>query len=503
MKTKTVWLSVLALSLFVNAARAQDPAAVLAPYVDEYTVIAGVIDVEKADLDALAVRFKKLGLPQQSPEEMRAGVGKAREAFLKAGGRRIYFTFNLASDFSSGPLLIIPAGKDAQKEQLQRLFRQIPELKTQWRDNDLLVGRESVLAKQKARTPKAVPEIGKAFAAVDSSTQRVVAIVPEVFRKVLREFSPGFPRDLAAGELLAAVGDGVTWAALGLDVSEKGQVRLLVQTKNDAAAQQIEKALDRTVALIQKEEKNDDAIRALKELAALLRPRVEGSQLSIALDHKTFDTAALPLVARARQQAAQQQALNNLKQIALAMHGYHDFDKALPPQFTVDKQKKALLSWRVHILPFVEHQALYQQFKLDEPWDSEHNKKLIPKMPELYRSPLSKKELEAGKTTYLVPAGPQLIFDGPKKTKFLQIPDGTSNTILAIDADDTKAVYWTQPEDLKVDPKKAKAGAVRADIGVIVAFGDGSVRILRPAISDEMMWRLFCPNDGKAIKLDE
>ena len=73
--------------------------------------------------------------------------------------------------------------------------------------------------------------------------------------------------------------------------------------------------------------------------------------------------------------------MNNLKQIGLAMHNYHDARGRLPAAYTVDKDGKPLLSWRVLILPYTEEAALYKEFHLDEPWDSEHNKNLIARMP--------------------------------------------------------------------------------------------------------------------------
>src|SRR5207249_2796575 len=74
---------------------------------------------------------------------------------------------------------------------------------------------------------------------------------------------------------------------------------------------------------------------------------------------------------------------NNLKQIGLAMHNYHDTYRHFPPQALTDKNGKPLLSWRVAVLPFIEQDNLYRQFKLDEPWDSEHNRKLLERMPKL------------------------------------------------------------------------------------------------------------------------
>jgi hypothetical protein len=127
-------------------------------------------------------------------------------------------------------------------------------------------------------------------------------------------------------------------------------------------------------------------------------------------------------------------------------------------------------------------------------------------MPPTYRSPLMRPDVEAGKTTYLVPGGPKLIFNGPKATHIRNITDGTSNTIFAIDADDAEAVYWTQPEDWHVDPKRPKAGAVR-DVGgtkiILAVFADGSVRMLPASIGNEAFWSLLTPSGGEAIQTIE
>src|SRR6478735_7398561 len=76
-------------------------------------------------------------------------------------------------------------------------------------------------------------------------------------------------------------------------------------------------------------------------------------------------------------------ASNNLKQIALAWHNYEAANGCLPNDVT-DGKGKPILSWRVLILPYIEEEGLYKGFKLDEPWDSENNKKLIDAMPKLF-----------------------------------------------------------------------------------------------------------------------
>ena len=79
--------------------------------------------------------------------------------------------------------------------------------------------------------------------------------------------------------------------------------------------------------------------------------------------------------------------MNNLKQIGLAMHNYHDVHRTLPPAYHADASDRPLLSWRVLILPYLEQDALYREFHLNEPWDSDHNKKLIERIPAVYQSP--------------------------------------------------------------------------------------------------------------------
>src|SRR5947207_661102 len=73
----------------------------------------------------------------------------------------------------------------------------------------------------------------------------------------------------------------------------------------------------------------------------------------------------------------------NLKCITIAFHSAHDANGVLPGDI-IGKDGKPLLSWRVAILPYLAEKKLYDEFKLDEPWDSKHNIKLLEKMPKPY-----------------------------------------------------------------------------------------------------------------------
>ncbi|MBM3999213.1 MAG: DUF1559 domain-containing protein [Planctomycetes bacterium] len=218
----------------------------------------------------------------------------------------------------------------------------------------------------------------------------------------------------------------------------------------------------------------------------------------------------LPAVQSARGASRRAQSTNHLKQIGLAMHNYHDTFRSLPPAYNTDKNGKPLLSWRVHVLPFIEQQALYEQFHFDEPWDSPHNRDLIARMPEVYRSPVS--QAEPGKTTYLAIRGKQSILSPPKQgedgkmpargTSFADITDGTSNTLVVVEATDAAAVEWTRPDDLEVDMDEPKKTLVGAYPGVFLGLMmDGSVRALSELIDDGTVRALFTRNGGEAFEL--
>src|SRR5262249_20124770 len=95
----------------------------------------------------------------------------------------------------------------------------------------------------------------------------------------------------------------------------------------------------------------------------------------------------LPGVSAVRTSANKMKSQNNLKQLALAMHTYASSSGYLPRHAIYSKDGKPLLSWRVAVLPYLEQVPLYRKFKLDEPWDSPHNKALLKYMPPSFISP--------------------------------------------------------------------------------------------------------------------
>ncbi len=150
--------------------------------------------------------------------------------------------------------------------------------------------------------------------------------------------------------------------------------------------------------------------------------------------------------------AALKISTNNLKILTLAMLNYSSsYDGTLPSNY-LDEDGKPLLSWRVRLLPFIEQQALYDQFKLNEPWDSKHNLALLEKLPKVFASPRVKVK-EKGYTVYQVFSGAGALFNsGKSKYNLGNIPDGISNTLFAVET--SKVVPWTKPADIPFDKDK-------------------------------------------------
>ncbi|MCA8989364.1 MAG: DUF1559 domain-containing protein, partial [Planctomycetaceae bacterium] len=182
---------------------------------------------------------------------------------------------------------------------------------------------------------------------------------------------------------------------------------------------------------------------------------------------------------------------NRFKEIAIAFHNYHDTFTHFPAAGGNGDAGKTGLSWRVYLLPFLDESALYDQFHLDEPWDSEHNKTLISKMPAVYgKNP-------EGKTNVQVFTGENTPFSGEKGGRFRDVIDGTSNTILFVGTGDDKADIWTKPGGLPFDADNPKAALGNVKESFLVAMMDGSVREVKTEIS--FLAHLIQQNDAQVI----
>jgi RNA polymerase sigma factor (sigma-70 family) len=205
---------------------------------------------------------------------------------------------------------------------------------------------------------------------------------------------------------------------------------------------------------------------------------------------KKGDAAAR--TADARQRA---RSRNNLKNIVLAILNFHDANGHFPMNVT-DKDGKPLLSWRVELLPYLEHEDLYKEFKRDEPWDSEHNKKLLDKMPDVFRVGFEPKG--ETRTYYQGFAGPGTVFEPGKQVTLNAITDGTSCTLAVVEAG--PPVEWTKPADIPYDPKRALAKLEGPFSNVLIgATADGGTHPFPRDLDENTLRQMIEIADGSEV----
>jgi type II secretory pathway pseudopilin PulG len=225
----------------------------------------------------------------------------------------------------------------------------------------------------------------------------------------------------------------------------------------------------------------------------------------------------LPIIERVREAAASSQSTNNLKQIALAMHSYHDTYKAFPPAVGENAGQNGPAHF--HILPFIEQQPLLQGAD-GASWKNGTYGNVI----ELYLDPRDTSSPDhlfknwLATTSY--PVNWMVTKEG--KMRIANITDGTSNTLMfaqryqmcngqptawgypsihtwaPIFAYYSEGKFQSAPSQAQCDPRLAQA--IGRDI--LVAMCDGSARSISESILP-LTWYYLCdPNDGNPLPAD-
>jgi hypothetical protein len=197
--------------------------------------------------------------------------------------------------------------------------------------------------------------------------------------------------------------------------------------------------------------------------------------------------------------AKESRSRNNLKQLMLAMYNYHDIHAHFPPAVVIGPDGKTPHSWRVELLPILDEGALYKQYRLNEPWDSPHNKLLLRQIPDVFRTPFD--DSKSTNSGYYALVGPGTVFEGTKGIRVRDITDGTSFTFALVEA--KRDIPWTKPADIPFAPDKPVpqfGGFVKGHF--TAATADGACRVLRFADfkGDDLKW-LIMRNDGHPMQL--
>lgn len=210
-------------------------------------------------------------------------------------------------------------------------------------------------------------------------------------------------------------------------------------------------------------------------------------------------SVSVPHIAAERQM----QCTNQIKQINLAILTYEQVHHCFPPAYVADGNGRPLYSWRVLILPYMEQSDLYKKIRLYEPWDSPHNRSVLQNgaLAKLFQCPLA--ENPKDETSYVMIVGPNTISDGPHSVRYVDMKDGTSNTIMVAEIKNS-GIHWAEPRDLNCEEMSFRVndpngkGISSYHRGVAnVGLADGSVRSIADNIDPKFLKALTTINGGE------
>ncbi len=212
---------------------------------------------------------------------------------------------------------------------------------------------------------------------------------------------------------------------------------------------------------------------------------------------------------------------NNLKQIMLALHNYHEDFRSFPPVYTTDANGHRLHSWRTLILPFLERRKLYEALRLDEPWDSTHNQtvwKSTGGYPNVFECPNEDRWPSGLGTSYLAVVGAETMWPTGDTRKLSDVTDGAARTIMLVEVLES-GIDFFEPRDLEFNElsfrlndsdhfsPRSKHGAwtrwpwQTGEPTVMVAFADGSAMALPQSTPPETLRALLTISGGETIDL--
>ncbi|HEY2881244.1 MAG TPA: DUF1559 domain-containing protein [Pirellulales bacterium] len=488
------------------------------------------VDLTRVDLAALDKQIiAPLCHNDEERAQAKAGLEHLRSWIAKLqadGGGRVYVLMmpesllmatGIDKEFAHAHVLAVPGTKEQSFAEMKQAVDAMrmpvplpipggqgvmgPELR---KINGIaVIGFSEAIDKLQSIKPTPRPEFEQALAAGGDRPVTAALVPPKIFAKAVEQIllQPIPGGDKPAGPIISR---GLLWMGVGIEPNlDKFSAEAVIQSASADAARTFGDLLRQGVTqlLVENVLKSDasagTAVVAVQAMALLPEPK--GDQLVLSL---TGERAAT--LAKFAQQAYAQQmsvsyahvSMNNLKQLGLSMLNYEDSYHQLTDHAIRDKNGKPLLSWRVAMLPYLEEGALYKEFHLDEPWDSEHNKKLIDRMPAAFQNPDTASK-HPGKTRYVVPVNKDTVFppDGP--IKLSDVADGTSKTIMILEADPDHAVIWTKPDDLEIDPADPLKGLTNGVTAIRAAFCDCHVESFPVSIDPKLFWKMLTRAGGE------
>jgi hypothetical protein len=469
----------------------------LGALMDETAVALARIDVTADEPGATFASLAFGSLPAQSanlPDVF-------RKLLTAAGVRHVVLILQVDvrlptnnQQFGMDAVCVIPF----EKAEAAETFAKLPGLPTEregrrvaTRGRYCLIGTAGLVESALAGHPPR-EGIDAALAASGEAPLAVVIAPSADQRHVLASLLPTLPAE-HGGDILRAWSQQAEWTTIAF-VPEKS-FKLIVRAKSPQSAIGLAGSLDAFLSgTVGKIRAINGRPVQLGTVLAATEQRVENDEIVL-----NVDLAKLPpgenifrqVTDSALMAVNRREAMRKFKQVGILMHNHYDVHKKFPDTAIKSADGKPLLSWRVQLLPLLGQESLYKEFRLDEPWDSEHNRKLIERMPDVYRLTTG---LPPGKTLVQLPVGATTAWPEGRGLAIREFTDGTSNTILAVETDDEHAVVWTQPIDLAFDPANPTAGlGSHFGEGFLTLSADGAGHFIPRDVKPDTLRALFTP----------
>lgn len=500
---KTHWALLIAWGLAACAGASADTRDVVTKFVDDRTAV------------LVRIRLDAIG-PAGSMGEAEALVAAARpwiESLRQAGARELYILAGLDEmppAPHSPPYALVPLEPGADVKALGALLCGGAEQggPPAWTTcasirGAVLAGDDATIERAKAMAPAARPDLAAALDAAGDAPIVLAASMPGDLRRTIDEQVVAFPEELGGGPP-SILSRGMSWAAASYRPDTVSTIRVQLKAADADAAAKWLTVIGKGIERMRASTGVAAFVPQFGGLADSLTPRIEGDRIVVELAGPAASRWIRAVVGPVAEASDHQSCIRNLKFLSLAMHNYHSQHNAFPPARAVDQAGKPLLSWRVLILPFLEANDLYKEFHLDEPWDSPHNKALIPRMPALFACPSKRGgSLAAGMTIYKRPVGEAIGVPALKVLPIKEVTDGTSNTIMIVETPVDQAVEWTRPDDWDVPANlDARSFFLRHIDGANASLMDGSVRSFRETLKPETFRGLLTPAGGELLGND-
>lgn len=334
-----------------QAVAADDPATLLAPYVDAHTMAVARIDLQKIqpmELTDLMVKLTsdagdKTAVRQEFAMGAIAFEG-VKAAWSAAGGQEIYAVATLA-DLTPAPVFFVaPLAPTHDPQAVEILAKQfLPEasgvFQVQVIDGTAVAASAKTLARLKAKSPVTLPDLRDALAKTDGAAVQAALRLSNDTRRVIQEMTPTLPKELSGGST-ALISRGFQWAAVSLDFPPTMHLDVHIQSADAASAQSLQESIVMALSALGRQTEKDLQINSWKMIEEALTPKIEGASLRLALDHTAVEAllaqAVGPALKKARHSTRRTQTIYHLRQLILACHQYAGNEKNKDALFPPD-----------------------------------------------------------------------------------------------------------------------------------------------------------------------